>query len=114
LASWAQAVEAICAQMLRGGERGNALLTHRDATIVSLQYGLATRNQEVWGLRWSSIDAYFAWVTEVISYGWLEHWGKTAMNTRRHTAIPSILRGDLQEWRQALVDNGQPARDVDS
>jgi hypothetical protein len=64
LASWAlspQAVEAIRAQMLRCGERGNALLTHRDATIVSLQYGLATRNQETWGLRWSSIDAYFAW-----------------------------------------------------
>ena len=116
LASWAlspQAVEAIRAQMLRCGERGNALLTHRDATIVSLQYGLATRNQETWGLRWSSIDAYFAWVTEVISYGRLEHWGKTAMSTRKHTAIPSILREDLQQWRRALVDSGHPARDVD-
>ncbi len=115
LASWAlspQAVEAIRAQMLRGGERGNALLAHRDATIVSLQYGLATRNQEVWGLRWSSIDGYFAWVTEVISYGRLEHWGKTAMSTRRHTAIPGILREDLQLWRQALADDGRPARDV--
>ncbi len=98
LASWAlspQAVEAIRAQMLRGGERVNALLAHRDATIVSLQYGLATRNQEVWGLRWSSIDACFAWVTEVISHGRLEHWGKTALSTRRRTAIPSILYEDL-------------------
>jgi hypothetical protein len=116
LASWAlspQAVEAIRAQMLRGGEPGDALLAHRDAAIVSLQYGLATRNQEVWGLRWSSIDGHFAWVTEVISYGRLEHWGKTAMSTRRHTAIPGILREDLQQWRQALVDSGHPARDVD-
>ena len=106
LAGWAlspQAVEAIRAQMLRGGERGNALLTHRDATIVSLQYGLATRNQEVWGLRWSSIDAYFAWVTEVISYGRLEHWGKTAMSTRRRTAIPSILHEDLKPTRRVYA-----------
>ncbi len=99
--------------MLRGGEPGDALLAHRDAAIVSLQYGLATRNQEVWGLRWSSIDGHFAWVTEVISYGRLEHWGKTAMSTRRHTAIPGILREDLQQWRQALVDGGHSARDVD-
>ncbi|HXB64681.1 MAG TPA: hypothetical protein VNV42_07380 [Solirubrobacteraceae bacterium] len=116
LAGWAlspQAVEAIRAQMLRGGERGNALLAHRDATIVSLQYGLATRNQEVWGLRWSSIDAYFAWVTEVISYGRLEHWGKTAMSTRRRTAIPSILHEDLKSWRQVLLNASHPARDSD-
>ncbi len=99
--------------MLSRSGRGNALLAHRDATIVSLQYGLATRNQEVWGLRWSSIDGHFAWVTEVISYGRLEHWGKTAMSTRRHTAIPSTLREDLQRWRQALVDGGRLARDVD-
>ena len=116
LASWAlspQAVEAIRAQMLRDAERCDTLLAHRDATIVSLQYGLATRNQEVWGLRWSSIDGHFAWVTEVISCGRLEHWGKTAMSTRRHTAIPGILREDLQQWRQALGDAGHPARDVD-
>lgn len=115
LASWAlspQAVEAIRAQMLRG-ERGDALLAHRDAMIVSLQYGLATRNQEAWGLRWFSIDAHFAWVTEVISYGRLEHWGKTAMSTRRRTAIPSILHEDLKTWRQALLDAGHPARDSD-
>jgi integrase len=116
LASWAvspQAVEAIRAQMLRGREQGEALLAHRDATIVSLQYGLATRNQEVWGLRWSSIDANFAWVMEVISFGRLDHWGKTAMSTRRRTVIPSILHEDLQRWRQALLAAGHPARDSD-
>lgn len=44
LASWAlspQAVEAIRAQMLHGGERGNALLAHRDATIVSVEWRAA-------------------------------------------------------------------------
>lgn len=116
LASWAlspQAVEAIRAQMFRDGEQGDALLAHRDAMIVSLQYGLATRSQEVWALRWSSIDACFAWVTEVISYGRLEYWGKTALSTRRRTAIPSILHEDLKPWRQALTDAGHPAHDSD-
>jgi integrase len=77
---------------------------------MRLQYGLATRNQEVWGLRWSSIDTYFAWVTEVISYGRLEYWGKTAMSTRRHTTVPDILREDLQQWRHALLAAGHQAR----
>ncbi|HEY2768880.1 MAG TPA: hypothetical protein VGI76_11535 [Solirubrobacteraceae bacterium] len=116
LASWAlspQAVEAIRAQMLNAGKRGDALFAYRDATIVSLQYGLATRNQEVWGLRWSSIDGYFAWITEVISYGRLEYGGKTAMSTRRHTAVPSILRDDLEQWRQTLANASHPARDMD-
>ena len=35
------------------------------------------------------------------------------MSTRRHTAIPSILREDLQQWRQALTNAGHPARDTD-
>jgi hypothetical protein len=116
LASWAlspRAVEAIRAQMFRCGEPGDALLAHRDAVVVSLQYGLAARNQEVWGLRWSSIEAAFAWVTAVISYGRLEYWGKTEMSTRRRTAIPSILQEDIRSWRQALLDAGHPARDTD-
>lgn len=87
-------VLAIRAQMLRGGEPGDALLAHRDGGDCKLAIRARHCNQEVWGLRWSSIDAHFAWVTEVISYGRLEHWGKTAMSTRRHTAIPSILRED--------------------
>jgi integrase len=116
LASWAlspQAVEAIRAQMLRCGEQDGVLLAHRDATVVSLQYGLAARNQEVWGLRWSSIEAGFVWVTAVISYGRLEYWGKTEMSTRRRIAIPSILQEDIRSWRQALLDAGHPARDTD-
>ncbi len=59
LPSWAlspQAVEAIRAQMLLRPAPRKAILAHRDATIVSLQYGMASRNQELWGLRWSSLD----------------------------------------------------------
>ena len=38
----------------------------------------------------------FAWMTEVISSGRLEEWGKTAMSTQRRTAIPGVLREDLR------------------
>jgi hypothetical protein len=116
LPSWAlspQAVEAIRAYMLLGVGRREAILAHRDATIVSLQYGLATRNQEVWGLRWLSLDAEFAWVTEVLSCGQLEQWGKTEHSTQRRTAIPGILREDLEHWREILTESGRPARDID-
>jgi hypothetical protein len=53
--AWAlspQAVEAIRAQLLARTEGRKAILARRDAMIVSLQYGLCARNQEVWGLRW--------------------------------------------------------------
>jgi hypothetical protein len=40
---------------------GDPIVAHRDATVVSLQYGLAARNQEVWGLRWASLNGEFAW-----------------------------------------------------
>jgi hypothetical protein len=116
LPAWAlspQAVEAIRAQMLLGSGRHEAILAHRDAMIVSLQYGLATRNQELWGLRWLSLDAKFAWVTEVLSCGQLEQWGKTQHSTQRRTAIPGILREDLERWRATLTDSGHPARDID-
>ena len=110
LLSWAlspQAVEAIRAQMLVRVERREAILAHRDRTIVSLQYGLASRNQEVWGLRWLSLDGEFAWVTEVLSYGQLEQWGKTERSTQRRTFIPSILREDLEQWRAILTESGR-------
>jgi len=116
LAGWAlspRAVEAIREQMLNGTVRGDALLAQRDATIVSLQYGLAARNQEVWGLRWSSAYAHFAWITEVIRWGLLETSGKTALSTQRRTAIPTVLREDLEHWRQTLTDSGRPPREVD-
>jgi hypothetical protein len=80
---------------------------------VSLQYGMASRNQELWGLRWSSLDGEFAWVTEILSNGQLQHWGKTEHSTQRRTAIPSILREDLERWREILTQSGRPARDSD-
>jgi integrase len=116
LPSWAlspQAVEAIRAQMLLPPAPRKAILAHRDATIVSLQYGMASRNQELWGLRWSSLDGEFAWVTEVLSSGQLQQWGKTQHSTQRRTAIPSILREDLEQWRQILTQSGHPARGSD-
>jgi hypothetical protein len=74
----------------------------RDATIVSLQYGLSARNQEVWGIRWSSAEQTFAEIVEVVSYGQLDEWGKTEHSTERRCSIPSLLWSDLLEWRAAL------------
>jgi hypothetical protein len=116
VASWAlspQAVEAIRTQMLLRVKPHNPLLAHRDAIVVSLQYGLCARNQEVWGLRWASLDGEFAWVLEVLSGGQLEEWGKTEHSTKRRTAMPSLLQEDLHEWRAALTHASHPARDVD-
>jgi integrase len=112
VASWAlspHAVEAIRAEILsRGG-----ILAHRDATAVSLQYGLGARNQELWALRWESFDDEFAWVFEVLSCGQLEEWGKTEHSTMRRTAIPSLLKDDLAEWRATLIDAGHATRACD-
>jgi hypothetical protein len=116
LASWAlspQAVKAIREQMLLRVQRRDPILAHRDAMIVSLQYGLATRNQEVWGLRWMSLAGEFAWVTEVLTCGQLQEWGKTEHSTQRRTAIPGLLREDLHGWRADLRQWGHPARDLD-
>jgi hypothetical protein len=114
--SWAlspQAVEAIREQMLGQVNGRVRILAHRDAVVVSLQYGLCARNQEVWGLRWMSLDDEFAWVTEVLSCGQLDEWGKTEHSAQRRTAIPGVLRDDLSEWRAALRRSGHPARDID-
>jgi hypothetical protein len=81
--------------------------------VVSLQYGLCARNQEVWGLRWASLSGEFAWVREVLSCGHLEEWGKTEHSTERRTAIPSLLQEDLSRWRVALGHSGHPVRDCD-
>ncbi len=115
-ASWVlspQAVEAIRAQMLLPVAGRDPILALRDAVVVSLQYGLCARNQEVWGLRWRSVHQTFAEVVEVISHGQLDEWGKTEHSAQRRTAIPSILVEDLDEWRAALRRCGYPARDVD-
>jgi hypothetical protein len=106
-------VEAIREQILLRVEQRDPILAHRDAIIVSLQYGLAARNQEVWALRWTSIIREFAWITEVLTGRRIEEWGKTENSTHRRTAIPGILQEDLTNWRTALRDWGHPARDFD-
>lgn len=114
--AWAlspQAVEAIRAQMLARAEGREQILAQRDATVVSLQYGLCARNQEVWGLRWSSLQDQFAWVLEVLSNGRLDEWGKTEHSTQRRTTIPTILQEDLAEWREALNTAGHSVRALD-
>lgn len=116
VASWAlspQAVEAIRAQILARIKGRREILAHRDAMVVSLQYGLAARNQEVWGLRWMSLADEYAWVLEVLSCGQLDEWGKTEHSTQRRTLMPSLLREDLAEWRAALRRAGHPAGELD-
>jgi integrase len=116
VASWAlspQAVEAIRAQMLLQVHGRHEIMAHRDAMVVGLQYGLGARNQEVWGLRWASLAGEFAWVMEVLSSGQLTEWGKTEHSTQRRTALPGVLREDLDEWRAALRYAGHPARELD-
>ncbi|HEY5343387.1 MAG TPA: hypothetical protein VIJ66_06975 [Solirubrobacteraceae bacterium] len=114
--SWAlspQAVEAIRDQMLLRVTDRDSIFAERDAAIVSLQYGLGARNQEVWGMRWMSLSLGFAEVVEVVSGGQLDEWGKTEHSTQRRTATPSILALDMERWRAALRRWGHPARDVD-
>lgn len=116
VASWALsplAVEAIRAQMLQRVAGRRSILAYRDATIVSLQYGLGARNQEVWALRWSSLVDEFAWVLQVLSDGQLCDWGKTARSTQRRTYMPPLLREDLTAWRAALEGAGHRTRDCD-
>jgi hypothetical protein len=116
VAGWAldpRAVEAIRAQILRRTYRRSEILGRRDAMVVSLQYGLCLRNQEVWGLRWSSLIDEFAWVLEVLSCGELSDWGKTEHSTHRRTAIPGLLREDLAEWHACLLQAGRSVREHD-
>ncbi len=99
--------------MLHEAEKRKEILAQRDAMVLSLQYGLCARNQEVWGLRWSSLQGEFAWVLEVPSNGRLDEWGKTAHSTQRRTAVPTILQEDLTMWRQTLSAAGHPTRALD-
>jgi integrase len=116
VAAWAlspQAVEAIREQMLLRVAGRDPLLALRDATVVSTQYGLAARNQEIWGLRWERLDEEFAEILQVISWGELDEYGKTNKTTERRASMPPLLWADLQRWRAALCAWGHPARDVD-
>jgi len=114
--AWAlspQAVEAIRVQMLAREQGREPILAQRDAMVVCLQYGLCTRNQEVWGMRWSSLKDGFAWVLEVLSNGRLDEWGKTEHSTQRRTVIPSLLDEDLAAWRKTLEGSGHPVGALD-
>jgi integrase len=82
--------------------------------VASLQYGLAARNQEVWGLRWECFNGTRATVEEVISWGQLSFYGKTAGSTERVVHdVPSLLLDDLAEWKTALEVRGLPTRPCD-
>jgi hypothetical protein len=73
-----------------------------DGKAVEEEVGVALRHQEVWGMRWMSLDEDFAWVIEVIYHGQLDEWGKTDHSAQRRTATPGILREDLSKWRETL------------
>lgn len=116
--SWALspiAVEHLRAQMLRADLHSDLpILAHRDAIIVSVQFGLALRNQEVYGLRWSSFaDEGRARITQVLSWNELDDWAKTEHATGRTAKVPAVLAEDLAQWRALLTDNGHPARGGD-
>jgi len=116
VAAWAlspQAVEAIREQMLLRTKGRDPILALRDATVVSAQYGLAARNQEIWGLRWERLEEDFAEILQVISWGELDEYGKTNKTTERRASMPPLLWADLQRWRAALRAWGHQARDVD-
>jgi integrase len=116
LARWAlspRAVEAIRAQMLLRVEHRDPLLAHRDAIIVGLQYGLGARSQEVWALRWTALIGSFAWITEVLTSGRVEEWGKTESSTNRRTLLPGILIEDLAQWRAHLTARGHRIANAD-
>ena len=116
--SWAlspMSVELIRAQMLHDAARAERpILAHRDATIVLVQFGLALRNQEVYGLRWSSFaDDERARIIEVLSCDELHDWAKTEHATGRTARVPSLLSEDLAAWRALLRRHGYAARDAD-
>ena len=113
-AQWAlspMAVELIRSRLLQRVSERNPLLALRDATIVSLQYGLACRDQEVWGLRWRDVFEEYADIHEALSWGAIDD-GKTYGSERR-TYYPPLLWEDLQTWRAALRANGISERGVD-
>jgi integrase len=77
--------------------------------IVSLQFGLGLRNQEVFGLRWSSLALEGLWIMEALSWDGIETLGKTEQSTGRFARAPEILLEDLEQWRTTLHRAGFPA-----
>lgn len=114
--SWAlspQAVEAIRDAMLARVDNRDPIFAERDAALLSLQYAMASRSQEAYGMRWKSLGDDYAEIVEVISYGKLEEWGKTSRSTGRRTRVPGIAIEGLTRWRAVLRAWGHPARDED-
>jgi hypothetical protein len=116
--SWAlspRASELIRAKMLVSTlHRRRPILMYRDAMIVSLQFGLALRNQEVYGTRWTFLESSKrARVTEVLGLNELDDRAKTEGATDRRIWVPSLVYEDLTVWREMLVADGYQARDVD-
>ena len=112
LPSWALsplAVERIRLVMLERLEQRSSLLALRDATAVSVQYGLGMRNQEIWALTLGDIAGRRASVREVLSYGALDA-GKTegATGPSRRPPIDALLADDLAAWKAALAAAGYP------
>jgi hypothetical protein len=114
--SWAlspQAVEAIRDAMLARVDGRDPIFAERDAALLSLQYGMASRSQEAYGMRWQSLGKEYAEIMEVISYGKLEEWGKTDNSTERRTRVPGIAVEDMARWQAKLVAWGYPTRPED-
>jgi integrase len=112
LASWALsplAVERIRLVMLERLEQRSPLLALRDATAVSVQYGLGMRNEEIWALTQADVAGRRATVREVLSYGALDT-GKTerATGPARRPPIDALLADDLAAWTAALAAHGYP------
>jgi integrase len=109
-----RAVELIRVRLGQRAIDRDPLLAHRDQMVASLQYGLAARNQEVWGLRWECFAGTQATVEEVISWGHLSFQGKTEGSTERVVHdVPSLLLEDLAEWKKALEERGFSTRPHD-
>jgi integrase len=87
-------------------------LIERDAMIVSIQFGLGCRNQEVYGLRWGNVGADTMQLLEVVSWGAIDE-GKTFNSTPRQVTIPAPLMEDLAAWRELLQRHGYPAKETD-
>lgn len=113
--SWAlapRAIEAIRHEMLNSS-LCTELVARRNAIVVSLQYGYALRNQEVFALRFADIREDFAEVMEVLTWGGLSEFGKTPKSTERRCETPPLVWADVCEWRAFLRAHGYPARDQD-
>ena len=109
------AVELLRREMLAGsGKHLDEILDRRDAIILTIQFGLALRNQEVHGLRWSSFpDGARAVISEVLSHDTLEAKAKTERATGRSVKVPALLAEDLASWRVALATAGFDTRPCD-